>query len=79
MDSFAELVERCSLHLYPQISVAIGFCMYIRREAIRKVGLFDAAAFERGYGEENDFCNRAALLDHHHGRSYGRWRGAVDL
>ena len=66
VDSFAELVERCSLHLYPQISVAIGFCMYIRREAIRKVGLFDAAAFERGYGEENDFCNRAALLGFYH-------------
>lgn len=66
VDEFAELVERCSLRLYPQIPVAIGFCMYIKRDVIRKVGLFDADAFERGYGEENDYCNRAALLGYYH-------------
>ena len=62
VDSFAELVERCSLHLYPQIPVAIGYCMFIPRRVIQKVGLFDAATYQRGYGEENDFCNRAILL-----------------
>lgn len=36
-----------------------GFCMYIRRDCIDDVGLFDAEAFPRGYGEENDFCMRA--------------------
>lgn len=37
----------------------VGFCMYMRREAIRDVGLFDERQFGRGYGEENDFCQRA--------------------
>lgn len=37
----------------------VGFCMYIRREALRDVGFFDERRFGRGYGEENDFCQRA--------------------
>jgi len=37
----------------------VGFCIYIRRAAINAVGLFDEDAFGRGYGEENDFCQRA--------------------
>ena len=65
IDTFAELVERCSLHRYPQIPVAIGYCMYIPRAVLKKVGLFDAETFQRGYGEENDFCNRAILLGYY--------------
>ncbi|MDJ0877529.1 MAG: glycosyltransferase [Halieaceae bacterium] len=42
------------------IPTAVGFCMYIRRACIDAVGLFDADTFGRGYGEENDFCMRAA-------------------
>lgn len=38
-----------------------GFCMLIRREVLRRVGMLDEG-FGRGYGEENDFCNRAADL-----------------
>jgi len=66
IDEYAEVVEHCSLKKYPRITVAVGFCMFIKREVIKKVGLFDAAAFERGYGEENDFCNRAGLLGYVH-------------
>jgi GT2 family glycosyltransferase len=43
-----------------EISTGVGFCMYLRRAAIDDVGLFDAGAFGRGYGEENDWCLRAA-------------------
>jgi hypothetical protein len=31
----------------------------VRRDCIAETGLFDAEAFPRGYGEENDFCMRA--------------------
>ncbi|MCM3602678.1 glycosyltransferase family 2 protein [Robertmurraya korlensis] len=37
----------------------IGFCMYMKRSALNEVGLFDAATFKRGYGEESDWCMRA--------------------
>ncbi len=40
------------------IPTAVGFCMYLRRDALRQVGPFDALRFERGYGEENDLCMR---------------------
>ncbi len=42
------------------IPTAVGFCMFIRRDCLDIVGLFDEQAFGRGYGEENDFCRRAA-------------------
>jgi hypothetical protein len=41
------------------LPTAVGFCMYIRRDCLAKIGLFDAERFGRGYGEENDFCMRA--------------------
>jgi GT2 family glycosyltransferase len=42
------------------LPTAVGFCMYIRRACLDQLGLFDADRFGRGYGEENDFCLRAA-------------------
>jgi GT2 family glycosyltransferase len=43
-----------------ELPTAVGYCMYIRRACLEQVGLFDAERFGRGYGEENDFCLRAA-------------------
>ena len=42
------------------IPTGVGFCMYIRRDCLAQVGLFDMESFGKGYGEENDFCQRAA-------------------
>ncbi len=66
VDEYAALIERCSLHRYPRITVAVGFCMYIKRQVIEEVGFFDAETFGRGYGEENDFCNRCEQLGYIH-------------
>ena len=44
------------------VPTGVGFCMYVRREALDEVGLFDEKTFGRGYGEENDFCMRASSL-----------------
>lgn len=37
----------------------IGFCMYIRRACLDQIGYLNAEKFGRGYGEENDLCQRA--------------------
>lgn len=37
----------------------VGFCMYIKRTCLNAVGLFDEKTFGKGYGEENDFCQKA--------------------
>ena len=61
-DSYGRLVERVSLHRYPEISVGVGFCMYVKQAAFALAGPFDEKAFGRGYGEENDFCFRCSML-----------------
>jgi GT2 family glycosyltransferase/glycosyltransferase involved in cell wall biosynthesis len=42
-----------------EVPTGNGFCMYMRRQALQAIGLFDEAKFPRGYGEENDWCMRA--------------------
>jgi GT2 family glycosyltransferase len=42
------------------LPTGVGFCMWMRRAALREIGDFDDATFGRGYGEENDWCLRAA-------------------
>lgn len=66
IEEYARIIERCSMRKYPRITVAVGFCMFIKREVIRSVGLFDRETFQRGYGEENDFCWRAEQLGYYH-------------
>lgn len=65
VDEYAALIEKCSLKRYPRITVAVGFCMFVKRCVIQDVGFFDAETFGRGYGEENDFCNRAEQAGYH--------------
>lgn len=59
-DRVAAAIASCGMPVYPQLPTAVGFCMAMAAAAIRQVGLFDEQAFGRGYGEENDFCRRAA-------------------
>lgn len=66
IDEYARVIQRCSLKKYPRITVAVGFCMFIKREVIDRIGFFDEETFRKGYGEENDFCWRAEQLGYHH-------------
>lgn len=66
-----------------KVPTGVGFCMFMSRKALNDVGLFDAVTFEKGYGEENDWCRRAEKLGytnvtisnlfvyHKHGASFG--------
>lgn len=58
----ARLVTANALGHLPVVPTGSGFCMYVRRDALDAVGGFDVDAFPRGYGEENDFCIRAARV-----------------
>ncbi len=74
---------------YPHLPTGNGFCMLIRREVIDSIGAFDVEAFPQGYGEENDFCQRASaagfrhliagnvLVRHARSRSFGHERRAA--
>ena len=79
----ASLIKTCGKPTYPDMPTAVGFCMAISLKAIRTIGLFDKMTFGLGYGEENDFCQRAeqagmrnvlcddAYVVHHGGASFG--------
>jgi GT2 family glycosyltransferase len=72
--------------LYPSMPTGNGFCLYVRRAALDAVGALDEDAFPEGYGEENDFCQRAqaagfvdlvagnVLVAHARSRSFGHER-----
>lgn len=60
------MAARVNAGRWQDIPTAVGFCMYIRRDALAQVGAFDAGRFGRGYGEENDFCMRAAKAGRRH-------------
>lgn len=81
-DQLADLDGLCArLHagITVDIPTGVGFCLYIRRRCLDEVGAFDAKAFPRGYGEENDFCMRAFALGWRHVAAadvfIGHWGG----
>ncbi len=57
LDALAARVN-CGVSLAAPTSV--GFCMFVRRACLDDVGYFDEDAFSPGYGEENDFSQRAS-------------------
>jgi tetratricopeptide (TPR) repeat protein/glycosyltransferase involved in cell wall biosynthesis len=66
IDSFAEVIERISLRQYPTIPTCVGFCTYMKREVLDRVGYFDEISFGKGYGEENDWSRRVIQAGYHH-------------
>ena len=79
--SFGARVARTSPALYPDAVTVVGFCLLVRRELIRTLGVFDED-FGRGYGEETDLHYRAraagwrcvvaddTFVYHRHGASF---------
>ena len=57
-----QMASRCNAGRISDIPTGVGFCFYMSRASRDVVGLFDEQAFGRGYGEENDFCLRAAKI-----------------
>jgi GT2 family glycosyltransferase len=62
----AEVAHRANGGQTVDIPVGVGFCMYVRRDCLDAVGLLRTDLFAQGYGEENDFCLRAARLGWRH-------------
>lgn len=58
--ALAAMAAQTNLGERVDIPTGVGFCLYIRREALEETGYFDEQLFGRGYGEENDFCLRAS-------------------
>lgn len=73
----------------PRLPTGNGFCLYVKRDMLDRVGVLDAQAFPAGYGEENDLCQRAeragfrhviagdVLVQHERSASFGDARRAA--
>jgi len=88
--ALAERIDYIARHVNAdkvvQIPVGVAFCLYLRRACLEDVGEFDEVSFDKGYGEENDFCLRArsrgwrnvaapnVFVRHVGGRSFGAAR-----
>ncbi len=44
---------------YAAMPTGVGFCMGVNYKLTQEIGFFDEASFGKGYGEENDWCQRA--------------------
>src|SRR5690606_29471953 len=65
-----------------ELPTGLGFCVGLSKHFLERVGHFDEETFGRGYGEENDWCCRAAeaggshalvenlFVEHDHGGSF---------
>jgi GT2 family glycosyltransferase len=64
--SLDSLFSRVNAGRSVDVPTAVGFCMFISRRCLEDTGPFDEEAFGRGYGEEVDFCLRAAKAGWRH-------------
>jgi GT2 family glycosyltransferase len=60
VDTMDRLCQEAANGLVPFVPLVNGFCFAIRRAVVECIGLFDDESFPIGYGEEDDFCLRAA-------------------
>lgn len=60
VNQMAEVVYQSSEKCFPKVAFVNGFCFAVKRAVIDAIGFLDEEAFPEGYGEENDYCLRAA-------------------
>ncbi len=46
-------------NFYEAVPTGVGFCMGVNYKLTQKIGMFVEDTFGKGYGEENDWCQRA--------------------
>ena len=54
--SFGATVERRSLRQYPRIPTGVGFCIFIKRESLKQVGMFDERRFNLAPAKKRTFA-----------------------
>lgn len=60
VEEFSRVVSGASSRRYPRLPFVNGFCFMIARRVLNAIGYMDEASFPVGFGEENDYCVRAA-------------------
>ncbi len=53
-----KLASEINKDAHVEAPTGVGFCMFIKRDALIENGFLNEEAFGKGYGEENDLCQR---------------------
>ncbi|SFV59546.1 Glycosyltransferase [hydrothermal vent metagenome] len=48
-------------NFYAEVPTGVGFCMGVNYNLIKEIGFFIEKDFGKGYGEENDWCQRSIV------------------
>jgi GT2 family glycosyltransferase len=59
-ETMAQLVAAIAPCAFPRVAFINGFCFAITRDVIETIGYFDEDNFPEAFGEEDDYCLRAA-------------------
>jgi O-antigen biosynthesis protein len=59
VEKMAHLISEHSERMYPEMPLLNGFCLLMKKQLLKEIGLFDEENFGHGYGEEDDFVLRA--------------------
>jgi GT2 family glycosyltransferase len=43
---------------FKEMGLCIGFCMFVRKEVIEKIGTFDHESYDKYFFEDSDYCKR---------------------
>jgi GT2 family glycosyltransferase len=60
VDTMSLMVRHLGPRRWPKVLLLNGFCLALKRSVVERIGYLDEEAFPDGYGEENDYCLRAA-------------------
>lgn len=55
LEKYSQLIENTSIKLYPETSISIGSCMYIKRNVIDEIGPFQYESYPEEYLKKNIF------------------------
>ncbi len=64
--AIAALAAMANAGMTVDVPTAHGFCMFIRADCLAATGPFREDVFAQGYGEENDFTERAGVAGYRH-------------
>ncbi|MDR3522924.1 MAG: glycosyltransferase [Acetobacteraceae bacterium] len=67
--------NRANGEMTVDIPSGVGFCLYLRHEALLETGLLREDVFAQGYGEENEWCRRSLAVGWRHVAAAGVFVG----
>ncbi|MGK7936897.1 MAG: tetratricopeptide repeat protein, partial [Xenococcaceae cyanobacterium] len=66
LEALDKICQSVNQHVSVDAPSVHGFCCFLRRVVLDKIGLFDEQKWEKGYGEEVDWSQKALLLGWKH-------------